>query len=58
MPKEDEVLIIVYAVSINDWDLGILKGDFINRVINGILKTKRKILGSDIAERIKAVGKM
>ena len=56
-PKVDEVLIKVYAVSINDWDLGLLQGDFINRVINGLLKPKRKILGSDVAGRIESVGK-
>jgi NADPH:quinone reductase-like Zn-dependent oxidoreductase len=26
-PKDDEVLAKVYAVSINDWDLGLLHGD-------------------------------
>ena len=56
-PKDDEVLIKVYAVSINDWDDGLLQGDFINRMLNGLLKPKRKILGSDIAGRIEAVGK-
>ena len=56
-PKDDEVLIKVHAVSINDWDFGLLEGDFINRMINGLLKPKRKILGSDIAGRIEAVGK-
>jgi len=56
-PKDDEVLIKVYAVSINDWDWGLLHGDFINRLLNGILKPRRKILGSDIAGRIEAVGK-
>ena len=56
-PKDDEVLIKVYAVSINDWDLGLLQGDFINRLLNGLLKPKKKILGSDIAGRIEAVGK-
>jgi len=56
-PKDEEVLIKVYAASINDWDLGLLRGDFINRVINGLWKPKRKILGSDIAGRIEAVGK-
>ncbi len=57
IPKEDEVLIKVYAVSINDWDMGLLQGDFINRLISGLLKPKIKILGSDIAGRIEAVGK-
>jgi NADPH:quinone reductase-like Zn-dependent oxidoreductase len=56
-PKDDEVLIKVYVVSLNDWDWGLLQGDFVNRLLNGILKPKRKILGSDIAGRIEAVGK-
>jgi NADPH:quinone reductase-like Zn-dependent oxidoreductase len=56
-PKDDEVLIKAYAASINDWDDGLLHGDFINRLINGLLKPKKKILGSDIAGRIEAVGK-
>jgi NADPH:quinone reductase-like Zn-dependent oxidoreductase len=57
VPTEDEVLIKVYAVSLNDWDLGLLKGDFINRLLNGLRKPKINILGSDIAGRIEAVGK-
>jgi len=57
IPRENEVLIKVYAVSINDWDLGLLQGDLINRLINGLHKPKIKILGSDIAGRIEAVGK-
>jgi NADPH:quinone reductase-like Zn-dependent oxidoreductase len=57
VPADDEVLVKVYAASINDWDLGLLHGDFINRMLNGIRKPKRKILGSDIAGRIEAVGK-
>ena len=56
-PKDDEVLIKVHSVSINDWDFGLLEGDLINRLLNGLLKPKRKILGSDIAGRIEAVGK-
>jgi NADPH:quinone reductase-like Zn-dependent oxidoreductase len=56
-PNEDEVLVKVHAVSLNDWDLGLLEGDFINRILNGFLKPKRKILGSDIAGWVEAVGK-
>ena len=56
-PKGDEVLVKVYAASINDWDDGLLRGDFINRILNGIRKPKRKTPGSDIAGRIEAVGK-
>jgi NADPH:quinone reductase-like Zn-dependent oxidoreductase len=55
--KDDEVLIRVYAVSLNDWDLGLLHGDFVNRILNGFVKPKIKILGSDIAGIVEAVGK-
>lgn len=56
-PKDDEVLIKVHAASINDWDFGLLQGDFVNRMMNGVRKPKRHILGSDIAGRIEAIGK-
>lgn len=57
IPKDDEVLVKIHAVSVNDWDMGLLDGDFINRLLNGIRKPKKQILGSDIAGRIEAVGK-
>ncbi|MEE9402682.1 MAG: NAD(P)-dependent alcohol dehydrogenase [Desulfobacteria bacterium] len=58
IPKGNEVLVKVHAVSINDWDWGLLQGiPFLNRLENGLLKPKKKILGSDIAGRIEAVGK-
>lgn len=58
MPKDDEVLIRVHAVSLNDWDWGALQGDSLaNRVIFGLLKPKIQILGSDVAGRIEAVGR-
>jgi NADPH:quinone reductase-like Zn-dependent oxidoreductase len=57
-PKENEVLVKVYAVSINDWDWQLLQGiPFINRLLNGLLKPRKNILGSDIAGRVEAVGK-
>ena len=56
-PKDDEVLIKVHAVSLNDWDWGLLQGDFINRIMYGLTKPKKQILGSDIAGHIEAVGK-
>ena len=56
-PKDDEVLVKVHAVSINDWDDGLLHGDIINRILNGFQKPKRQILGSDIAGKVEAVGK-
>ena len=57
IPKDNEVLIKVHAVSINDWDWGLLRGKpFVNRIMFGILKPK-KILGSDIAGKVVAMGK-
>ena len=56
-PKDDEVLIKVSAVSLNDWDYGLLQGDFINRMMFGLIRPKKNILGSDIAGRIEAIGK-
>ncbi len=57
-PKDDEVLVKVFAASVNDWDWGLLIGKpFVNRLLNGLFKPKKVILGSDIAGRIEAVGK-
>ena len=57
-PKDHEVLVRVYAVSLNDWDWGLLQGvPFANRVSNGLFKPRRKILGSDIAGRVEGLGK-
>lgn len=56
-PKDDEVLIRVYAVSINDWDYQLLYGSLVNRLMAGFFRPKKTILGSDIAGRIEAVGK-
>jgi NADPH:quinone reductase-like Zn-dependent oxidoreductase len=55
--NDDEVLVKVHAASLNDWDLGLLHGDFVNRILNGFVKPKMKILGSDIAGIVEAVGK-
>ena len=57
IPKSNEVLIKVHAVSINDWDLGNLNGSpFLNRMLLGLFKPKKNILGSDIAGRVEEVG--
>ena len=58
VPNDDEVLIKVFAVSINDWDWQMLQGTpFVNRLLNGLFKPKKQILGTDIAGQIEAVGK-
>jgi NADPH:quinone reductase-like Zn-dependent oxidoreductase len=57
-PKDSEVLVKVYAASVNDWDWGLLRGTpFMNRLFFGLLKPKIKILGGDIAGRVEAVGR-
>ena len=57
-PKDDEVLVKVYAVSANSADIHLLKADpFLIRLSSGLLKPKNQILGSDIAGRVEAVGK-
>ena len=57
IPKENEVLVKVYAASVNssDWDL--LKGKpFLVRIIGGLFKPRHKILGADIAGTVEAIG--
>ena len=57
-PKDNEVLVKVYAVSVNAADLHLLRADpFLIRLSSGLLKPKNQILGSDIAGRVEAVGK-
>jgi NADPH:quinone reductase-like Zn-dependent oxidoreductase len=57
IPKDDEVLIKVHAASLNssDWEFLTGKPPYIR--LWGLLKPKYKILGSDIAGRVEAVGK-
>ncbi|MFC2019480.1 NAD(P)-dependent alcohol dehydrogenase [Chloroflexota bacterium] len=57
-PKDDEVLIEVHAASINSWDWDLLRGILFNRLFfSGLLKPKNKILGTDVAGRVEAVGR-
>jgi NADPH:quinone reductase-like Zn-dependent oxidoreductase len=56
-PKEDEVLVKVYATSINYSDWAFVRGEpFLSRMYQGLLKPKNTILGADIAGRVEAVG--
>ena len=58
-PKDDEVLVKVYASCINSWDYELIQGiPFINRLMSGLLEpTKIMTPGCDIAGRIESVGK-
>ena len=55
IPKDDEALVKVHAVSVNAGDLETLKGMWTAR-FGGPLKPQHKILGTDIAGRVEAVG--
>jgi NADPH:quinone reductase-like Zn-dependent oxidoreductase len=55
IPKDDEALVKVHAVSLNAADLETLRGVFIVRMV-APRKPMYKILGSDIAGRVDAVG--
>ena len=57
-PKDDEVLIRVYAASVNsrDWRLMRANPFFIRLMAGGLLKPKNPILGADVAGRVEAVG--
>jgi NADPH:quinone reductase-like Zn-dependent oxidoreductase len=57
-PSDNEVLVKVYAASVNPVDLTPVRGAFLARLLGtGLLKPKRKITGTDIAGRVEAVGK-
>jgi NADPH:quinone reductase-like Zn-dependent oxidoreductase len=58
-PKDHEVLIIVHAVSVNRSDWECLRGNplYARITVSGLLKPKKKILGSDIAGRVEAAGR-
>lgn len=56
-PTENEVLVKVYASSINSWDADLLKGNhFLIRMLGGLFRPKHKILGADIAGVVETAG--
>jgi NADPH:quinone reductase-like Zn-dependent oxidoreductase len=58
-PQDDEVLIKIHAASINsrDWHLMRANPFFIRLMAGGLLRPKNKILGSDMAGQVEAVGR-
>lgn len=58
-PKENEVLVKVFATTVNRTDCGFRKPEFpiIIRPIHGLFKPKKQILGSEFSGEIEAVGK-
>jgi len=56
-PKDDEVLIRVYAASVNRSDYHVLTGlPFVMRFFTGLFKPKLKVTGSDFAGEVEAIG--
>jgi NADPH:quinone reductase-like Zn-dependent oxidoreductase len=56
-PKEDEILVRVHATTVNRSDCGWrTPHPFFSRVFTGLLRPKRKILGSELAGVVEAVG--
>lgn len=58
IPKDNEVLVKVYAASVNAGDWHLMRADpVLIRLMFGLLKPKHSILGSDVAGRVEAVGR-
>lgn len=57
-PKNDEVLIRVYATTVNRTDCGYRSAKyFVSRIFTGLIKPKRMIAGSEFAGKVVKVGK-
>jgi NADPH:quinone reductase-like Zn-dependent oxidoreductase len=59
VPRDDEVLIKVYAAAANAADWHLLRGKpfLVRLVVGGLLKPKHHVLGADVAGRVEAVGR-
>ena len=57
-PKDNEVLVKIYAASANPADWHTMRAEpFLARLANGLLRPKNPRLGADLAGRVEAVGK-
>jgi len=58
IPKNNEVLIKIIATTVNRTDCGFRKPEYlIVRLVGGLFKPKRKILGSEFAGIVETIGK-
>src|SRR5258706_11167356 len=57
VPREHEVLIKIHATTVNRSDCGMRDADpFFARVFTGLLRPRRRILGSEVAGVVEGVG--
>lgn len=56
VPKDNEVLVKVYATSINSWDYDLLRGTLLGRLFGGFRNPKQQIIGCDISGTVEAIG--
>jgi NADPH:quinone reductase-like Zn-dependent oxidoreductase len=56
-PKDNEVLITIYAASVNPMDRFSMRGAPLIRLIPGLRTPRHKVIGCDIAGRVEAVGR-
>src|SRR6266540_1063875 len=57
-PRNNEVLVKIYAASVNAADWHLMRAEpFLARLENGLLKPKNTKLGADVAGRVEAVGR-
>jgi NADPH:quinone reductase-like Zn-dependent oxidoreductase len=57
VPKDNEVLVKVHAVSLNGSDWEVLRGKPLYSRVPGLFRPRRHTLGSDIAGRVEAAGR-
>jgi len=55
-PNASEVLVRVHAASVNDWDWALIRGEVTNRLMQGLVRPRVRILGGDLAGRVESVG--
>jgi NADPH:quinone reductase-like Zn-dependent oxidoreductase len=56
-PGDDEVLVKIHATTVNRTDTGVRSAEyFISRFVTGLLRPKRRILGSEFAGDVAVVG--
>jgi NADPH:quinone reductase-like Zn-dependent oxidoreductase len=57
-PKNEELLVRVHATTVNRTDCGFRKAEpIIVRLFSGLLRPRRRILGSELAGRVEAIGR-